>query len=196
MSEGLRVQSKSALERLVDASAALSSGKLPSQTQITRLLQVLLNSDLLTPSQGPKVDDSPLSRAVMQGTGPTSLRGMKVLSDVRDVIQAVVQFGLEKNGTPSLGDCPWRMLLTLGVDDDKVQELLYHLSQIEAPVDALRHAVPELPRVRVDASTIAEGSKEALQQGKDLTEDVKDTSKVLPSHVERGAHLRRSPNLR
>lgn len=86
------------LNKLVDAFAALSAGKLPTQDQISRILQKLLHSDLLNLDQSPEADSQP---AFLSGTGPASRRGRKVLEDVRNLLQAGLQFGMEKNGKDS-----------------------------------------------------------------------------------------------
>jgi hypothetical protein len=57
------------------------------------MVQMLLHSDLLTP--GSEADSRP---ALLNGTGPTSRRGRKVLEDVHTLLQAGLQFGMEKNG--------------------------------------------------------------------------------------------------
>ncbi|KAH9477709.1 hypothetical protein JR316_0009935 [Psilocybe cubensis] len=76
------------VEKVVDVLVALNAGKLPSQDQISRLLQALLNSELLREDKG----------KVISGNGPTSKQGRKVLADVKGLVQAVLRFGLEKNG--------------------------------------------------------------------------------------------------
>lgn len=84
---------KPGLDRLVDAFAALSAGKLPTQDQITRILQVLLNSELLS---GSPLSET-LNSSTLDGNGPMGRRGRKVIQDVRGVVQAIAQFGMEKN---------------------------------------------------------------------------------------------------
>lgn len=92
-----------AVDKIVDILAAFNSGKLPSQTQLSRFLQKLLSSSLLKPDG----DNSISTRA----HGPRSKEGRKVLNDVRTLVQAILQFGLEKNGKISffssfqLGSC-------------------------------------------------------------------------------------------
>lgn len=77
------------VDKIVDILAAFSAGKLPSQAQLSRFLQNLLKSELL------KEDGSKM----VFSTGPMSKEGRKVLEDVRNLVQAILQFGLEKNGT-------------------------------------------------------------------------------------------------
>ena len=82
------------LEKVVDIVAAFKAGKLPTQNQIARILQLVLTSDLLKDAlnQGSRL------AGPRDGTGPTSLRGVRALQDLRAVIQAVLEFLAEKNG--------------------------------------------------------------------------------------------------
>lgn len=76
-------------EKFADVLAAIAAGKLPSQDQLNHALQSLLRSDLLDP------------RATAQaiGYGPLSESGRKVVEDVRELCQAALEVGLQKNGT-------------------------------------------------------------------------------------------------
>ncbi|KAF9564543.1 hypothetical protein CPC08DRAFT_705282 [Agrocybe pediades] len=96
----------SVINKVVEVLAALNAGKLPTQEQTTHLLQVLLGSELL------KEDNS---TNVVPGNGPTSRQGRKVLKDVRGLIQAMLQFGMEKNA------------------DDKLQELYFQFLSLDQP---------------------------------------------------------------
>ncbi|KDQ63980.1 hypothetical protein JAAARDRAFT_74864 [Jaapia argillacea MUCL 33604] len=95
------------LEKLAHVLAALNVQKLPSQDQINRILQLALRSDLLG-----NVDAGKLGAGY--GYGPLSQSGRKVVADVRLVLDAVAQIGLEKN------------------DDDKLQDLIFHTEQIDS----------------------------------------------------------------
>lgn len=75
------------VDKIVDILVAFNAGKLPSQAQLSRFLQILLSSELL--SQDGKTTS----------VGPMSKDGRKVLNDVRNLVQSMLQFGLEKNGT-------------------------------------------------------------------------------------------------
>ena len=77
------------VDKIVDILVAFNAGKLPSQAQLSRFLQILLSSELL------KHDGSKKTTSV----GPMSKDGQKVLNDVRNLVQSMLQFGLEKNGT-------------------------------------------------------------------------------------------------
>jgi len=74
------------LYKFADIIGALQQGKLPSQDQLNIILQTVLKSELLR-------DD-----AHMSGYGPLSRSGKRVLDDVREVIKAILQIGIEKNG--------------------------------------------------------------------------------------------------
>ena len=81
------------VDKIVDILVAFNAGKLPSQAQLSRFLQILLSSELLRQDGGSE------NIGKTTGVGPTSKDGRKVLSDVRNLVQSMLQFGLEKNGT-------------------------------------------------------------------------------------------------
>lgn len=74
------------VDKIVDVLAAFNAGKLPTQDQIARFLQYLLNSELL------KEDDKAL-----HGRSPLTKQSRKVVRDANGLMQALLQFGLEKN---------------------------------------------------------------------------------------------------
>lgn len=78
-------------DKIVDILVAFNAGKLPSQAQLSRFLQHLLSSQLLKEEDGK-------SNKNISTHGPMSKEGRKVLNDVRNLVQAILQFGLEKNG--------------------------------------------------------------------------------------------------
>ena len=80
------------VDKIVDILVAFNAGKLPSQVQLSKFLQILLSSELL------RQDGSSESRTTTS-VGPMSKDGRKVLNDVRNLVQSMLQFGLEKNGT-------------------------------------------------------------------------------------------------
>ncbi|KAF8799742.1 hypothetical protein BYT27DRAFT_7119732 [Phlegmacium glaucopus] len=92
------------IDKIIDILAAFNAGKLPSQTQLSKFLRNLLKSELL------KQD----GRKIISSAGPMSKEGRKVLGDVRNLVQAILQFGLEKN------------------DDDKLQQIYFQILQINA----------------------------------------------------------------
>ncbi|KAF8157043.1 hypothetical protein B0H34DRAFT_859634 [Crassisporium funariophilum] len=125
------------VDKVVDVLAALNAGKLPSQAQFTHILQASLRSDLLTDDRG----------KVVPGNGPMSKQGRKVLGDVRDLVQALLRFGLEKNS------------------DDKLQEVYFQILQIDAP---------PVPAVNVDVSGAKEAGQAALDATQQGASEVKD----------------------
>lgn len=90
------------LGKVVDIVAALKAGKLPAQDQITRMLQVVLNSELLRDG----LEQGNILAQSRDGTGPTSARGLQVLQDLRAVVQAALEFSIEKNGAMYLYHLP------------------------------------------------------------------------------------------
>ena len=78
------------VDKIVDILVAFNVGKLPSQAQLSGFLQILLSSELLRQDG---------SKSKTTSVGPMSKDGRKVLKDIRNLIQSMLQFGLEKNGT-------------------------------------------------------------------------------------------------
>jgi hypothetical protein len=81
---------QSRLDKLVDAFAAINAGKLPSQAQLTKILQLFVNflrkeRNGTTPLRGYK--------------GPLSGRGRKLVADVQDIAEAMLQIGMQFNCT-------------------------------------------------------------------------------------------------
>ena len=80
-------QTRSAVEHIADVLAALHSGKLPSQDQLNTALGKLLRSDSL------RVDSKHLIGGVVADS-----ECKQFIGDVKEVIQAIIQTGVEKNG--------------------------------------------------------------------------------------------------
>lgn len=78
----------SKLDKTVDILGAFNAGKLPSQDQTNRILQLLLRSDVLSNNAG----------GALSGYGPLSQSGKKVVSDFKELVYATLLFGMEKNG--------------------------------------------------------------------------------------------------
>lgn len=93
------------LAKFIDVLTALSIGKLPSQTQINHFLRQILHSNTLQASQTIQSQITP--DKVSQGSGPLSQRGRKVIQDIIHVIEALLQFGMEKNGKGILFPLTW-----------------------------------------------------------------------------------------
>jgi hypothetical protein len=78
---------RSSLEKAADIVAAINAGKLPSQDQLTQLLQLCLRSGILV--------DTP-------GHGPVSKDGQRVVLAVRDLVQCLLELGLQVNCEPTV----------------------------------------------------------------------------------------------
>ncbi|CDZ97340.1 hypothetical protein [Phaffia rhodozyma] len=128
-------QARKASFKIATAIAAFQAGKLPSQSQLNALLAKALDSDLLSPGIG-------------RGggrTGRLSEEGSRVVRALRDVVSAIGVVGNEKNG------------------DDKIQNFLYHVTQIEAPSPV---------RQGLDASTSTlVNNREAAKAKRELSKD-------------------------
>lgn len=78
--------SQAQLSKLADIVAAVKSGKLPSEEQVEQVLRRVLDSDVL--SEGP----------YNYSYGSLSTSGREVVAGLKQVIDAVLLFGHEKNG--------------------------------------------------------------------------------------------------
>lgn len=80
---------QSHLDKVADVLAAISAGKLPTQSQLNHALQALLMSDLL---------DARAAAHVI-GYKPLSTAGQKVVEDAREVVEAALELGMQRNST-------------------------------------------------------------------------------------------------
>lgn len=80
----------SGLESFARMSAALRAGKLPTSQQLAAIVQRLLKSNALQPDLGSRV-------AGRVGGGKLSPKGREVIVAARDVLEALVRVGMEKN---------------------------------------------------------------------------------------------------
>ncbi|KAJ3514706.1 hypothetical protein NLJ89_g2228 [Agrocybe chaxingu] len=126
----------STVDKVVDALAALKEGKLPTQEQLNRFLQVLLKSEFLKEELG----------RFTTGNGPTSRQGRKVLWDVREVVEAFLQFAMEKNA------------------DDKFQDLYSQVLELDTPPIEVSMNVDH-PSAATSAAKAGKGALDAAQQG-------------------------------
>ncbi|CAA7268403.1 unnamed protein product [Cyclocybe aegerita] len=133
----------SIVDKVVDALAALKEGKLPTQGQLNRFLQVLLKSEFLKEELG----------RFTTGNGPTSRQGRKVVRDVKEVVEACLQFSMEKNA------------------DDKFQDLYFQVLELDAPPIEVSVNVDH-PSAATSAAKAGKGALDAARQG---TSDVLDT---------------------
>ena len=85
---------ESHIDKVADVIAALRVGKLPSQDQTNAALQKIMRSNVLA------LFDSKSARVLgqKQQYGPLSDRGKTIVKDIRELVEAIIQFGLEKNG--------------------------------------------------------------------------------------------------
>ena len=79
------------LIKVADVIAAAREGKLPSQNQLDRVARRLLKSEVLRVPNGGNEDS-------VAGGPALSTEGMNVVLRTREVLQAGMVFGLEKNG--------------------------------------------------------------------------------------------------
>ncbi|KJA16676.1 hypothetical protein HYPSUDRAFT_206863 [Hypholoma sublateritium FD-334 SS-4] len=98
-----------ATDRILAVLAALSAGQLPDQAQVARALEALLRSELLRAA----VESD--GGAAGPADGPTGTAGRRVLGEARELAQALLRFGGEKNA------------------DDVLQELYTQLARVSAP---------------------------------------------------------------
>ncbi len=87
--------SQSTRLQLSHALGAYKAGKLPSQTQLSALIDLAISSDFLKPSGGS-------SRTARLGE-----EGSRVLSDFKEVLRGVKKWGEEKNGDDLLQNILW-----------------------------------------------------------------------------------------
>ena len=78
------------LTSLAHAAAALKAGKMPTSDQLANIAQKVLQSAFLQPSLGSRI-------AGKVGGGRLSGPGKELVERTRDVLQAILRLGLEKN---------------------------------------------------------------------------------------------------
>ncbi len=82
------------LDQLADLVAALHAGKLPSQEQVNLALRHALASDVLHAHSG-EAEGRPPGGAEEEELNEV---GKEVIGSVRNALQALLEFGMEKNG--------------------------------------------------------------------------------------------------
>ena len=80
----------SRFQKAIDILAALKANKLPSQDQLNGFLQCLLRAEVLDVGG-------------VAGHGPVSNDVKKVVLDARELFEAVLQIGMERNGKWTVG---------------------------------------------------------------------------------------------
>ncbi|KAI0746172.1 hypothetical protein C8Q76DRAFT_706217 [Earliella scabrosa] len=127
---------RTSFDKLADIVAALHAGKLPSQEQVNRALRHALTSDLLNPeSYGGLGHDHGARTKEQEELEET---GRNVLHAIREASQALLEFGMEKN------------------DDDRIQEIVYHIRNIDSTPVHADVAVETTQPINVDVDTIAQ----------------------------------------
>ncbi|KAJ6499679.1 hypothetical protein C8R47DRAFT_295418 [Mycena vitilis] len=133
----------SAFDKLADIIGAMNSGKIPSQDQVSGLLQHALRSELLRdPSNGLPVTAGPLSR-----------QGVILMLEIRELVDAVLRVGLEKNY------------------DNRIQDLLYQSSRSSDHLKVSGELLVDGSPVRLDgnSSQISEDADDFVRSLKTLS---------------------------
>jgi hypothetical protein len=99
-------------EVFADVVAAINAGKLPSQAQLDHAARIVLNSGVLN------VHDS-------SGPGTLSENWRQIIGDVREIIEATVEIGLQKNGIFVAYDYCCIVLTPASKGDDIIQEIIF-----------------------------------------------------------------------
>ncbi|KAK7046706.1 hypothetical protein R3P38DRAFT_2607706 [Favolaschia claudopus] len=123
----------SGFEKLADIVGAVNSGKLPSQDQLSALLQLALRSELLRDPRN----------ALPSHGGPLSQRMVTLVVELRGLVEAALRIGLEKNY------------------DNRLQDLLYHSSQTSDPIKVGGELLVDGSLVKLDSATTQEISTDA-----------------------------------
>ncbi|KAK8858640.1 hypothetical protein IAR55_002869 [Kwoniella newhampshirensis] len=113
--------------KVAQAQGALQAGKLPSQQQISKMIQVVLDSDALKAAGGPN------SRTARLGQ-----EGQKVLEDSKAVLRATKAWGEAKN------------------DDDLLQNFFYNAATAEVDVDVNTASAPSQKELSKDGQRAIE----------------------------------------
>ncbi|KAJ6571811.1 hypothetical protein B0H19DRAFT_1131376 [Mycena capillaripes] len=129
----------SIFEKLADIVGAVNSGKIPSQDQISGLLQHALRSEFLRDP----------GNALPTHGGPLSQRGITLILSLRELVDAVLRIGLEKNY------------------DNKMQDLLYQTSQSSDHLKVGGELLVDGSPVKLDANS------------SQISEDVDDFARSL-----------------
>jgi len=122
-SKGQRIQ-------IAQAAGALQAGKLPSQDQISKMIEVVLESDTLKAAGGPN------SRTARLGP-----EGQQVLKNLRHVLSATKAWGEAKNG------------------NDLLQNFFYNASTADVDVDINTANAPSKKEMSKDAQRAIESAR-------------------------------------
>ncbi|KAL1703719.1 hypothetical protein EV121DRAFT_207274 [Schizophyllum commune] len=144
---------RSDIERFADALGAIQVGKLPSQAQSDALLFRLLHSNIFD------VDGK------IHGSGPISRHGRQVVQDVHDVLEALKQFGLDKNGDDVLQDLAFQYRKLRDTAPIQVnQEYVTRLQESTLKAgDQSAANIPSTQELSQDATSIVESIQTVLR---------------------------------
>ncbi|TRM65962.1 hypothetical protein BD626DRAFT_486348 [Schizophyllum amplum] len=133
---------RSEIERLADALGAFQAGKFPSQEQCYVIIRNALHSSLLD------------VEGAVPGSGPISQRGRQVVQDARDVLEALQQFGVDKNSDNVLQDMifQYRSIHSTPIDVDTVA--LAHVQNSLLAAGDVPAIIPSAEEMSEDAASI------------------------------------------
>ncbi|KAJ7131712.1 hypothetical protein C8R43DRAFT_1239737 [Mycena crocata] len=123
----------SVFEKIADIAGAVNSGKIPSQDQVSGLLQHALRSELLRDP----------GHALPTHGGALSGRSIHLMQEIRELIDSVLRVGLEKNY------------------DNKLQDLWYQSSRSKHPVQVSGEILVDGAPVNIDPNSSGEISSDA-----------------------------------
>ncbi|RPD69589.1 hypothetical protein L226DRAFT_563232 [Lentinus tigrinus ALCF2SS1-7] len=170
----LFVLPRTQLDKLADVVAALYAGKLPSQEQVNRALRHALASDVL---------NSHLHGTNGGGSGEEELNeaGKEVLSLVRDALQAVLEFGMEKN------DVAVEAAHEGNVDVDAIVQELPSQQEMTSDAAALVRSVYTLLYVLTTSAAFRLILSDILLVARETVADVAACVEVVAASVEKAA---------
>ncbi|KAL1713260.1 hypothetical protein EV715DRAFT_296236 [Schizophyllum commune] len=144
---------RSDIERLADALGAFQVGKLPSQAQIDTLLFRLLRSNIFD------------FDGKIHGSGTISRHGRQVVLDVHDVLEALKQFGLDKNGDDVLQDLvfQYRKLRDTAAPIQVNQDYVTRLQESTVKAGEQSANIPSTQELSQDATSIVESIQTILR---------------------------------
>ncbi|KIJ69680.1 hypothetical protein HYDPIDRAFT_104272, partial [Hydnomerulius pinastri MD-312] len=136
---------RSQLEKAADVVAAIQAGKLPSQEQINRALQTCMRTSCYLRVPEPECQRHDPHNAL----GPLSDGSRRIIEDVRNVLQSILEFGVQNN------------------DDNRIQDILFGIAHIDSP------------RVHVDTeglvneqTTLTASTKDGTPSAPEVSEDI------------------------
>ncbi|KAJ7770572.1 hypothetical protein B0H16DRAFT_1515956 [Mycena metata] len=123
----------SVFDKLADIIGAINTGKIPSQDQVSQLLQHALRSEFLRDP----------SNSIPSHGGPLSQQGVALVFEIKELVDSVLRMGLEKNY------------------DNKIQDLLYQSSQSSDPLKVSGQLLVDGSPVQLDGGSSREISEDS-----------------------------------